>query len=195
MTTLSERLQAHGREFRKGVIATPAVVGMLRDLTELHLHKWGLSAQVETATLVVSELVTNAVNVSRGRLIGFQVVCLPAVLVIEVWDPAEAKPAMKKVGPVETTGRGLLIVETVTQAWGIRDHPPETGGKTVWACLALESLNPLLDGRGFEAGHGNPQDFPISSGRSQVAEPAPDGSAPRSPGGFKQRGKGPRQRL
>ncbi|MFG2003380.1 ATP-binding protein [Spirillospora sp. NPDC048911] len=134
---MTERLQAHGREFGKGVIATPAVVGLLRDLTEAHLHKWGLSDHVENATLVVSELVTNAVNAGRGRLIGFQVICLPAVLMIEIWDPAESKPARKTPEPEDTAGRGLLIVEAVAQAWGIRAHPPETGGKTVWACLAL----------------------------------------------------------
>ncbi|KAB2339210.1 ATP-binding protein [Actinomadura rudentiformis] len=137
MMSVTEKLRANGREFRKGVLATPSVVSGLRDLTEAHLHSWGLSEHVDIATLVVSELVTNAVKASFGSLIGFQVVHLPDALVIEVWDPSESPPKKQCPRPTDTRGRGLSIVEAVAQAWGVREDPPETGGKTVWAALAL----------------------------------------------------------
>ncbi|EGX61356.1 putative regulator [Streptomyces zinciresistens K42] len=98
---------------------------------------------IETAALVVSELVTNAVqHVIKGT---------PATgparltlilrhrgthLIVKVADPDVRPPVMQgAAAPSAESGRGLLIVESVSKEWGY--YLPPTGGKVVWSSLAL----------------------------------------------------------
>ncbi|XIG80104.1 protein phosphatase [Streptomyces sp. SGAir0957] len=103
----------------------------------------------DDAVVVVSELVTNAV-VHAGTSV--DLLCrldeaapdgtpdgTPAGLVVEVTDqhPARAVRGHQPSRPVETPeyGRGLHLVATLAEAWGITYRP---GTKTVWARLPAE---------------------------------------------------------
>jgi serine/threonine-protein kinase RsbW len=55
--------------------------------------------------------------------------------VTEVSDSGHRMPSLTKGEPDATSGRGLHLVETVTDAWGVREELP---GKTVWARIDLE---------------------------------------------------------
>jgi len=106
------------------------------------LREWGLADVAETAELVVSELVTNAVQASIGPAlprIGIPVVHLRLLadrrrVVVEVWDGNPQPPVGKQVAPDEEHGRGLMLVEALCERWG-SEAVPGRGGKVVWAEL------------------------------------------------------------
>jgi anti-sigma regulatory factor (Ser/Thr protein kinase) len=89
----------------------------------------------ETAVLVVSELVTNAVVHSGGDVIGCALRLGGGLLRIEVTDrgTGRTEPAVRKPAPDDVSGRGLLLVSTVSEAWGVA--PAAGGGRTVWATV------------------------------------------------------------
>jgi two-component sensor histidine kinase len=88
-----------------------------------------LSPRVDAATLVVSELVTNAVR-HAGTPVSVRVRLLGSRVRLEVGDgdPRLPQPA---TGTGES-GRGLRLVTAVARAWGAR---PTSHGKVVWAEL------------------------------------------------------------
>ncbi|MGK5529926.1 SpoIIE family protein phosphatase [Streptomyces sp. URMC 129] len=99
--------------------ARQAVTGTLRD--------WGLNALTETARLLVSELVTNAVRHAHGPV---EVrMALGCSLLIEVTDPIPDPPRERVPGPDDEGGRGLPLVARESRSWGTRRRPV---GKTVW---------------------------------------------------------------
>ncbi|MDT0410386.1 MULTISPECIES: ATP-binding protein [Streptomyces] len=102
-----------------------------RRLTEHALSAWGLDALVPDASLVITELVANAVRHTRGE-------SLRVVLrrnehdgvEISVADgscerPVRGQPEVEAVG-----GRGLQLVEAFAADWGSEPGP---NGKRVWA--------------------------------------------------------------
>jgi anti-sigma regulatory factor (Ser/Thr protein kinase) len=107
------------------------------------LHEWGLSDLAETAELVVSELVTNAILASteqRARShLGLPVVHLRLLadrqgLVLEVWDSSPKAPVAAQAQPDEESGRGLMLVEALCLRWG-SEVVSGWSGKVVWAEL------------------------------------------------------------
>ncbi|MEV0302878.1 ATP-binding protein [Streptomyces prasinus] len=90
-----------------------------------------------TASLLIAELTANAAlhGRVRGRSARLALTLTPATLRIEVTDargdrlPAPT-PAADADGDGES-GRGLILVASLADAWGCEPHHP--GGKTVWA--------------------------------------------------------------
>lgn len=87
---------------------------------------------IEDAKLLVSEIVTNAVLYGRPEITLILQVDPPA-LGIAVMDAGDGQPVFPDQTPQAdaTSGRGLLIVDTVASAWGVRPNSPAPG-KTVW---------------------------------------------------------------
>ena len=94
---------------------------------------------IEAIELVVSELVTNAVRASAVADEPHDVVLtlrlLPDRVAIEVFDRNPNSPVLTDPDTEAESGRGLLLVEALSDEWGHR-FPP-SGGKTVFAVLAL----------------------------------------------------------
>ena len=119
--------------------ALPGAVPCARLHTRLVLAKWGLKAQAETAELLVSELVTNAVRASAG--LPQRQHRLPAVhlwlsadhelVLIQVWDADERMPVPHRPDPDAEHGRGLFLVEALSEDWGTY-RPARYPGKIVW---------------------------------------------------------------
>jgi anti-sigma regulatory factor (Ser/Thr protein kinase) len=88
----------------------------------------GLSDCEEVATLAVSELVTNAVLHARSV---FELVLQASgdEVRIEVHDASPILPVRKNYGIDAGTGRGMLLVEALTERWGAE---PTGSGKVVW---------------------------------------------------------------
>ncbi|MFF5454895.1 SpoIIE family protein phosphatase [Streptomyces sp. NPDC012950] len=119
-----------------------SAVGIARRHVEEQLRKWNHPVDPFTATLVVSELVTNAIRYGAAPLT-LRLITDSTLLICEVGDTGRAAPHMRHAKAVDEGGRGLLICATLAENWGMR-HTSE--GKTVWAEIGAE-----------EAGGGGPE--------------------------------------
>jgi anti-sigma regulatory factor (Ser/Thr protein kinase) len=105
------------------------------------LREWNLIDSVETAELVVSELLTNAVHATGMAEIFVRVrICLlsdkRSVLIL-VWDSSPQPPMRIEAGDDTENGRGLLLVEALSTRWNWY-IPHHLGGKVVWAQIGAE---------------------------------------------------------
>jgi serine phosphatase RsbU (regulator of sigma subunit)/anti-sigma regulatory factor (Ser/Thr protein kinase) len=125
--------------------ANPRAPAVARRTVTVRLTEAGLVDQVDTAALLVSEVVTNALRHGGG----------PEELIIEIdpdgvsigvrdsspQPPRENAPrgpgAARVVPTLSENGRGLLLVDILADSWGWR---PESGGKLVWFRLEREPL-------------------------------------------------------
>jgi anti-sigma regulatory factor (Ser/Thr protein kinase) len=90
----------------------------------------------ETATLLVSELATNAVVHASSEFDVTVVYPTPTGRVrIEVADDNPAQPTPLQPPPSNPHGRGLLLVATLSEEWGVREAT-RRAGKTIWFELA-----------------------------------------------------------
>ena len=111
---------------------TPSSVGSARAFVEATLSAWSLGELIDTATLLTSELATNAVLHARTsyRLS----IVLDDDLTIEVADGSSALPAGGAPDPQAERGRGLIVLDHLADRWGTRS---EHAGTTVWFALDL----------------------------------------------------------
>lgn len=93
------------------------------------------SDALESAELMVSELATNCI---RHERMSFYITIsrLPQEVRVEVTDSGSGMPSMRSPGPNDPSGRGLQIVDMLSNDWGIEPEVP--AGKTVWFSLAVE---------------------------------------------------------
>ena len=113
------------------------------------LREWHLEQIADTAELIVSELVTNAVRASAGltssEYAGRWAPGLPPVrfwlasdgehVVVQVWDASDKTPVLQHPDADAESGRGLELVEALATAGGSYT-PDRSSGKIVWAVMA-----------------------------------------------------------
>lgn len=83
----------------------------------------------DTVSLLVSELVTNAV-IHAGSDVEVLVRLLPGAVRVEVMDSSDEGLVAKDASAEDVSGRGLALVESLARRWGV--HPRPGGGKSVW---------------------------------------------------------------
>ncbi|MFG2939939.1 SpoIIE family protein phosphatase [Streptomyces sp. NPDC048282] len=110
----------------------PRSVGRAREYARGQLLAWDLEPLVDTAELLVSELVTNALRYGEGEI--RLRLLLDRTLVCEVWDSGLVQPRRRRARDTDEGGRGLQLVGLLSAAWGSRRTPR---GKTVWFELPL----------------------------------------------------------
>jgi len=88
------------------------------------------AADVDTATLLVSEVVTNAILHARTA-VTLTVDLSDHVAHIAVRDGSPVQPRIHAFSATSATGRGLRLLDRLAQRWGV-DADPATGGKVVW---------------------------------------------------------------
>ncbi|WP_433890616.1 ATP-binding protein [Streptomyces sp. CA-111067] len=98
------------------------------------LADWGVAELCDDAELVLSELLTNAVNAGgHEREIETRYERGTVGVRLEIADGSPADPDMRNAALDAESGRGLALVHAVTGGrWGFADDPV-TGGKRVWA--------------------------------------------------------------
>ncbi|WP_052681346.1 ATP-binding protein [Saccharothrix sp. ST-888] len=111
----------------------PRNVGRARQLTCTALAAWGAADLVDSAQLVVSELVTNAVRYGRGA-ISITLALTDAALQISVADFGRELPQAREAGEEDSSGRGLAIVTMLCEEWSVTTR---LTGKTVSCWLDL----------------------------------------------------------
>ncbi|MFI1099338.1 ATP-binding protein [Streptomyces melanogenes] len=109
----------------------PESAATARRLTQcVILRQWALSpALAEQAILLVSELVGNAVRHTGARAFGLRMMRRRGWIRIEVRDPSRGLPCLMPVHEMDTSGRGLFLVDKLSDRWGV-DLLPR--GKTTW---------------------------------------------------------------
>jgi anti-sigma regulatory factor (Ser/Thr protein kinase) len=129
--------------------ALPTAPGDVRSLVRLVAGEWGLAELADTAELLASEVVTNAVQASvRLQTVGPEVIRIwltsdGAILVIHVWDSNPDMPVPQEAAPDAEGGRGLMLVGALGKDWGA--YRAEEGGKIVWVMIADEALPNAAD--------------------------------------------------
>jgi hypothetical protein len=112
---------------------TWAAARAARDVVRRSLAAAGLTAAVaETAELLISELVGNAVRHATAPL-SLELAYHQAVR-CSVGDGSRARPRLLDASPMCEGGRGLTMVEALSEQWG---SCPTPWGKTVWFDLAV----------------------------------------------------------
>jgi anti-sigma regulatory factor (Ser/Thr protein kinase) len=119
--------------------ADPGSVRAARDFTVATLHRWGAAERSPDITLVVSELLTNALrhalpgsgDTGTRRPVWLGLLQPGPCVLCAVADPSTAAPTPQTSGSMAETGRGLHIICTLSDQWGYTT-PSETG-KVVWA--------------------------------------------------------------
>jgi anti-sigma regulatory factor (Ser/Thr protein kinase) len=118
---------------REELPAHPSSVGRARRLVREHLQGTPLEPLVETAELVVSEVVTNAI-VHTGADIELAASLDEDGLRVEVADSSTHLPVVASYDSLAMTGRGLRLVAELTDQWGVETRPD---GKIFWFQLGL----------------------------------------------------------
>ncbi|MFD7703112.1 SpoIIE family protein phosphatase [Streptomyces caelestis] len=111
----------------------PSEVGRARAVVREQLYDWGLPKLADSAGLLVSELVTNAVLHSHARPVALRLV-RGDTLLCEVEDDDHALPTLIDARPGNESGRGLRVVSTLARQWGTSRT---AAGKSVWFELTL----------------------------------------------------------
>jgi anti-sigma regulatory factor (Ser/Thr protein kinase) len=125
------------------LVALPSAAFWARRYAETVLRAWRLQQEgIETAQLLVSELVTNSVKftgspsarVSYAELADVKSISLilrhnAGQLIIEVCDPDPTPPVLTETDPDAESGRGLMLVRALSKEWNY--YLPPSGGKTV----------------------------------------------------------------
>jgi anti-sigma regulatory factor (Ser/Thr protein kinase) len=121
--------------------AEPREVPALRRIMRLHLLHWGLPNVIETAQLCVTELVSNVIkHVGVGAPTTLAVSMNGTNLRLEVRDPvADELPTVVPFAAEAEGGRGLAIIDTVAENWGVC---LTSSGKTTWCELATALTSP-----------------------------------------------------
>ncbi|WP_432016504.1 ATP-binding protein [Streptomyces hydrogenans] len=104
----------------------------LRRILRASLNHWRLPSMVETAELLLTELVTNAFLHADAPTVGVRVYRQGDLLMIEVNDGTPQAPLPRPAGFLSEHGRGMLIVDALAKSWGVsEDH------MTTWCSLSL----------------------------------------------------------
>lgn len=120
--------------------ALPSAVPCFRLHARAVALEWGLAALAANIELIVSELVTNAIQValcSDGNDLTAAVVRLWLTsdmhcVLIRVWDGSSQMPLRRNAKPDDEGGRGLMLVEYMANDWGAHRM---ADGKVVWAVV------------------------------------------------------------
>lgn len=119
-------------------VTLPAAVNSVptaRHFIESILSGWGLQELAWNATLIVSELASNAALHARGQEFRVQISTEADGVRLEVSDGSLRLPQQRSYSESATTGRGLRLVADLSSEWGVTPSPD---GKTIWVLLRSE---------------------------------------------------------
>ncbi|MCX4776475.1 ATP-binding protein [Streptomyces sp. NBC_01264] len=130
--------------------ALPLRIGQIRRIVSAQLRHWQLDPLIDRAALGVTELLSNVHRHAQpDKTCTVEIELRLGRLTVSVYDsdprlpqlrhsaatagaprPAEGSP----IDALETSGRGLALVEALSEAWGARQQD-DSPGKVVWFSL------------------------------------------------------------
>jgi anti-sigma regulatory factor (Ser/Thr protein kinase) len=123
---------------RLELAALATAPGVVRGHVRSVAMEWGLADLADTAELLASGIVTNAVQASaRVRTAGPAVIRVRiasdgASIAVHVWDACPQMPKARQAAIDEDGGRGLMLVEALGKDWG---SYRKAEGKVVWVLV------------------------------------------------------------
>jgi serine phosphatase RsbU (regulator of sigma subunit)/anti-sigma regulatory factor (Ser/Thr protein kinase) len=112
--------------------AEPERIAEARQQLRELLHDWSCDDQVDSAVLLVSEMLTNVlVHTDADALLVAEVNGGPGErrMRIEVTDTSDDLPHKRRPGELASSGRGLVLIELLADEWGVA---PRGEGKSIW---------------------------------------------------------------
>jgi anti-sigma regulatory factor (Ser/Thr protein kinase) len=120
----------------------PRSIRVGRQFVAETLARWGVgtdergAGRVEEVVLVASELLANAVRATSVTA-ELRIEAHWDHVVVEVRDDCAAPAVARTAAPGDTSGRGLAIVDALSERWGT--SPADGPGKVVWSRMAVSS--------------------------------------------------------
>jgi hypothetical protein len=111
----------------------PRSAGTARATVRDALARWGLQDLADTACLLVTEVLTNAIRHARCP-IRMHLCRAAEEIIVEITDDSPEFPQRRLPDDDDEDGRGLLLVDALAAGWGAR---PAVIGKTVWFTLRI----------------------------------------------------------
>jgi anti-sigma regulatory factor (Ser/Thr protein kinase) len=116
-------------------------VAVARDWSRETLSTWKLGELADEVAQIVSELVTNSIEHADTARIRALLMRTPGTIFVNVADDDTLNlPACKQAGPDDICGRGLAIVEALSDRWGVTVAEE---GKSVWCEVTLPRTPPF----------------------------------------------------
>jgi anti-sigma regulatory factor (Ser/Thr protein kinase) len=132
---------------RVTLAAVPASVGMARSQVKATIQAWEIPVDESIAVLLTSELVTNAIRHEKDDTITLVITCAYGQLHVDVHDSSCSLPVPMDGPPDAETGRGLVLVASLSSSWGY--YRTQTG-KAVYFTLASQDGRAGVPGSGGE---------------------------------------------
>ena len=191
MTTTAPPRPAERHGLRVRLATGPAAAAEARRQVRAAIRSCPVPVDLDVALLLTSELVTNAVRHEAGhraQAVVLDINCSHGRFRVDVHDTSRSLPAVADVPADAETGRGLLLVETLSDEWGFYHTP---AGKAVYFTLVsqpdqvdqVEQLEQLdetsqdgQDGQDLAAGGSGPQ---RAHARGRWTETPPSAPRPR----------------
>ncbi|MFC7307851.1 ATP-binding protein [Streptomyces monticola] len=121
--------------------ALPSRIGQVRRIVSAQLRYWHLDPLIDRAALGVTELLTNVHrHAGPDKMCTVEIELLLDRLTVSVHDHDPQLPKVRAADPFDTGGRGLAMVEAVSESWGVR--PDGASGKVVW--FTLPAVSPTV---------------------------------------------------
>ncbi|MFJ7156336.1 ATP-binding protein [Streptomyces sp. NPDC101118] len=127
--------------------ALPARIGQVRRIVSAQLRYWQLDPLIDRAALGVTELLSNVHrHAEPDKTCTVEIELRFERLTVSVHDGDPRLPVVRAADPLETCGRGLALVEAVSESWGARpldEAADGRSGKVVWFILPAAEQAPV----------------------------------------------------
>jgi len=144
----------------------PAAACAARSLVRAAIESWDVPVDYDTAALLTSELVTNAIRHEDGHEVTLVITLADDYFGVDVHDTSPGVPVQADLPADAETGRGLMLVDTLASDWGFYWTPE---GKAVYFTLTLEpGLAGLDGGDDFQTGPRRGSDRRPANGHLRV---------------------------
>lgn len=176
--------QVSSRQCAVELQALPWRIRQVRRIVSAQLRYWNLDCLIEKAALGVTELLTNVHQHARpDKVCTVEIELLLDRLTVSVHDHDPRLPSVDRSpearDPLATSGRGLALIEAVSESWGAR--PQGDAGKVVWFTLPAPTATPLgiPSAPGYATGGGGPFKEPVAfEDPGEVARPTEPTAVP-----------------
>ncbi|MBW5251244.1 serine/threonine-protein phosphatase [Streptomyces sp. P01-B04] len=109
----------------------PEALSSARHMIRAAVRAWGAKERADEVELAADELTTNALmHTDGGAIVTIRVLTGPERrLRVDVEDRSSALPRRRDAGDAGVSGRGLMLVDRLADAWGVESRGT---GKCVW---------------------------------------------------------------